>query len=245
MGILVIGDSCLDVYTYCKTSRLAPDRPVPVLETVDVVETPGMAYNVFKNLQGLSNACSIVTNDNWKQMKKTRFVDDKSNHMFVRVDTSCPAKPIDINNLVFDYDSIVISDYDKGFLTEEDIEYICANHSQVFLDTKKVLDIWALKAKFIKINNHEYERSKTFINRFANDKVIKTVGGEGCVYRGKIFPVMNKVEVLDVSGAGDTFMAALAFQYTKTEDLESAINFANQCASEVVQHKGVTTVCQK
>ena len=88
MGILVIGDSCLDVYTYCTTSRLAPDRPVPVLETVKVIETPGMAYNVYKNLQGLSNASVIVTNDNWKQMKKTRFVDDKSNDMFARIATT-------------------------------------------------------------------------------------------------------------------------------------------------------------
>jgi len=244
MGILVIGDSCLDVYTYCKATRLAPDRPVPVLETIKVVETPGMAYNVYKNLQGLSNACNIVTNENWKTVKKTRFVDDKSNHMFVRVDTTYPLNPIDLNNISFDYDTIVISDYDKGFLSEDDIEYICANHPQVFLDTKKVLDIWALKAKFIKINNYEYERSKSFINRHINDKVIKTVGSEGCVYRGKVYPVMNKVEVLDVSGAGDTFMAALAFQYSQNNDLVSAINFANKCASEVVQHKGVTT-CQK
>ena len=245
MGILVIGDSCLDVYTYCKTSRLAPDRPVPVLETIKVVETPGMAYNVYKNLQGLSNDVSIVTNDNWKAVKKTRFVDDKSNHMFVRVDTTHPLTPIDLNKLSFDYDSIVISDYDKGFLTREDIYHICDNHPQVFLDTKKDLGPWALKAKFIKINNYEYERSKTFIDREISGKVIKTVGGDGCVYRDKIFPVMNKVEVLDVSGAGDTFMAGLVFQYTKTKDLESAINFANKCASEVVQHKGVTTLCQK
>lgn len=162
--------------------------------------------------------------------------------MFVRVDSSENISAIDPSSISFDYETIIISDYDKGFLSEEIIEYICANHSQVFLDTKKILGDWAKQAKFIKINNYEYERSKFFINRFINDKVIKTVGGEGCVYKGKKYPVKKKVEVLDVSGAGDTFMAALAVNYTDTYNIESAINFANECASEVVQHKGVTII---
>ena len=36
-------------------------------------------------------------------------------------------------------------------------------------------------------------------------QVIKTLGGQGCEFDGKIYPV-DKVEVLDVS-VGDTFMA--------------------------------------
>ena len=45
--ILVIGDSCIDIYSYCKSTRLAPDKPVPVLEVIETIETPGMAFNVF------------------------------------------------------------------------------------------------------------------------------------------------------------------------------------------------------
>ena len=48
--ILVIGDSCIDSYAYCRSTRLAPDKPVPVLEVLDTVNTPGMAYNVFRNV---------------------------------------------------------------------------------------------------------------------------------------------------------------------------------------------------
>ena len=72
-------------------------------------------------------------------------------------------------------------------------------------------------------------------------KVIKTMGGQGCEYRGKIYPV-DKVDVLDVSGAGDTFIAALAHKYTRIVDIEKAINFANYCASQVVQMRGTTTL---
>jgi len=240
--ILVIGDSCLDVYTYCKTSRLAPDKPVPVLEKIRTIATPGMAHNVFRNVHSLTTSCDLITNLNWKEVQKVRYVDEKSNHMFMRVDSAEKINMISHESLSFEYETIIVSDYDKGFLSEEQIEYICSNHSQVFLDTKKVLGDWAKNAKFIKINNYEYERSQKFIDGQINDKIIKTIGGDGCEYQGKLFPVKKKVEVMDVSGAGDTFMATLAVNYTDTYNIESAINFANECASEVVQHKGVTII---
>ena len=72
-------------------------------------------------------------------------------------------------------------------------------------------------------------------------QVIKTLGGQGCEFDGKIFPV-DKVDVLDVSGAGDTFMAAMAHKYTRMSDIEKAINFANYCASQVVQMRGTSTL---
>ena len=50
------------------------------------------------------------------------------------------------------------------------------------------------------------------------------------------------VEVKDVSGAGDTFISALCCEYVRTKDIEKSIQFANDCATEVVQKKGVSTV---
>lgn len=239
--ILVIGDSCTDVYTYCKSNRLAPDKPVPILEIVETVSSPGMAHNVYCNVNSLIQSCDILTNANWKSITKNRYVHKSSNHMFVRVDSSIPIDKIDLSELSFDYETIIISDYDKGFLTEEDIEYICLNHSQVFLDTKKILGEWSYSAKYIKINNYEYERSKKFIDDKLKHKIIKTMGGAGCSYLGKIYPV-KKMDIIDVSGAGDTFMASLCVQYTETNDIVSSIKFANKCASRVVKKRGTTTV---
>ena len=65
--ILVIGDSCIDIYSYCKSTRLAPDKPVPVLEVIETIETPGMAFNVFNNALSLSNnpkGIDLLTNPN-------------------------------------------------------------------------------------------------------------------------------------------------------------------------------------
>ena len=46
--VLVIGDSCLDTFVYCKVERLAPDLPIPVLEEIERTLNPGMAANVFR-----------------------------------------------------------------------------------------------------------------------------------------------------------------------------------------------------
>jgi sugar/nucleoside kinase (ribokinase family) len=48
-----------------------------------------------------------------------------------------------------------------------------------------------------------------------------------------------KVEVSDVCGAGDTFLAALTYGYLCTNSIENAIEFANRAASITVQHLGV------
>lgn len=49
-------------------------------------------------------------------------------------------KPSEVRSafLHLSYDAIVISDYDKGFLTTEDLKVICKNfNGPVFIDTKK------------------------------------------------------------------------------------------------------------
>jgi sugar/nucleoside kinase (ribokinase family) len=62
------------------------------------------------------------------------------------------------------------------------------------------------------------------------------------MYNGKTFPVNNDIEVRDLSGAGDTFMASLVVSYLKTLDIEQSIIYANETASLVVQKKGVVTI---
>ena len=56
-------------------------------------------------------------------------------------------------------------------------------------------------------------------------QVIKTLGGQGCEFNGTIYPV-DKVDVLDVSGAGDTFITVPTHKYTRMSDITKAINFA-------------------
>ena len=53
---------------------------------------------------------------------------------------------------------------------------------------------------------------------------------------------MEQIETTDVSGAGDTFVAAFAYKYLKTKNIAESIIYANLCASIVVTKKGVSTI---
>ena len=67
------------------------------------------------------------------------------------------------------------------------------------------------------------------------------MGPKGSVYKDVIHPV-PKVEIKDVSGAGDSFIAGLVVKYIENNDIIDAIRFANCCATKVVQKKGVSIV---
>ena len=51
---------------------------------------------------------------------------------------------------------------------------------------------------------------------------------------------MDRVNIKDVSGAGDTFLAGLVYSYLESKDIYKAIEDANKYATEVVQQRGVT-----
>ena len=63
-----------------------------------------------------------------------------------------------------EYDAVIISDYCKGFLTENEIAYISNQHINTFLDTKKSIGNWASNINFIKINEVELDHSIGFLH---------------------------------------------------------------------------------
>jgi bifunctional ADP-heptose synthase (sugar kinase/adenylyltransferase) len=242
-SILVIGESCQDEFVYCDAERLAPDLPIPILKIREIKTNPGMAMNVLCNIGQLITGSEILTNGNWEQVRKTRYVDYKTNHTFIRIDSADIIEPVRFESFetLHEYELILISDYNKGFLTKELMEKIATEHSNVFLDTKKILGNWAANFKFIKINDHEFQRSLPFVDEQLMAKIIHTRGAEGTNFQGKNFSV-ESVDVQDSTGAGDSFFAALAVNYLESNDIEKSIVFANKEASKVVSKKGVTLI---
>jgi len=244
--ILIIGEACVDIFNYGLVERLAPEAPAPVFCTKKSLKSAGMAMNVKRNIESLGVSCDIITNEGWGALRKTRYIDKRTNHMFLRVDEEQSGyEKIDIKKVLKQlkkYDAIVISDYCKGFLTEKDILKISSHHPCVFLDTKKILrKSWCKNLKFIKINSLEYQKTKNTVKKGFDDKLIVTLGRHGAKYGSKVFSV-PEVEVKDLAGAGDTFIAGLAVEYVNTGDIERAIIFANECSTKVVQKRGVSIV---
>lgn len=249
INILVIGDSCDDVFIYGHVYRLAPEGPVPIFNPFESKTNGGMALNVKANILAIGANVKMITQE--EHIVKTRYVDARTNSLLLRVDTndhssSIPREIIySIKNNVYDnvkYDAIIISDYCKGFLSEDDIEYISSQNENIFLDTKKLLGKWCKNVSFIKINHTEFDRTKHTIDKLnILEKLIITRSDEGCEFNGVLYPV-EKVNIKDVSGAGDTFISGLACEYVKTKDIMKAILFAQDCATKVVQKKGVCTI---
>jgi D-beta-D-heptose 7-phosphate kinase/D-beta-D-heptose 1-phosphate adenosyltransferase len=235
LNVLLIGDSCIDEYKIGTVDRLSPEAPVPVIKIVDTMTVPGMAANVDNNLKQLGIDADFITNDSI--IKKTRYIDKRSGQHLLRVDDESDVVPwsgrIHLSPIE-SYDAIVISDYNKGFLTYEHIENIIRTvDCPVFIDTKKQdLSRFSAPNAYIKINDLE---SKLATSKPSN--LIVTKGGDGASYNSTIFPTKS-VEVMDVCGCGDTFLAALTAQYLFTKDIEKSIIFANIAAGITVQHRG-------
>jgi bifunctional ADP-heptose synthase (sugar kinase/adenylyltransferase) len=210
------------------------------------VENQGMAGNVYNNVLHKHFNADLVTNSQHVPIVKTRYVEEKSNHLFLRIDSEDNVDRIEgmtLKNIRFqDYDCVVVSDYNKGYLGVPEMQYIAQRSKLSFLDTKKTLSGWASGFTYIKINNLEFQNSKQFIQDDLLSKTIVTLGDRGCQLNGLNYPLENKVEALDVSGAGDTFLAALAVEFMCGRDITNAIFEANRSASRAVQKRGVVVV---
>jgi len=243
MKILVIGDSCVDIFRYGKVERIAPEAPIPIIIPERETSNPGMAGNVVKNIEALGHEVDFITNK--QEIRKIRYVCSKYNHLLLRVDENDICEKIDTLDFQPEiYDAVIISDYCKGFLDEKDIEIISKKFNcPIFLDTKKILGDWAHNIDFIKINYHEYERNKEILKNdpILNNKTIVTRGKYGCDYQGKNYPTVD-VPVKDVSGAGDTFLSGLVVEYARSKDINLAIKFAQECTTIVIQKSGVSTI---
>jgi len=231
MKVLLIGDSCEDRYFYGDVKRLNPEAPVPILEYKRGVTSKGMAWNVRENLMSFGVEVYISTHP--EEIIKTRYIDEKSNQQIMRYDEEPEITPIPyefLDEWKSTYDALVISDYNKGFITQEKLfELVDWFEGPVIIDSKKT----NLPDKcYIKINELEYDKLETKTNN-----LIITKGGEGAEYQGKLYPA-EKVKVFDVVGAGDTFLAALTYGYLKYGSIEEAIPLANKAAAVAVSHRG-------
>lgn len=239
LKILLIGDSCVDYYHYGSCDRMSPEAPVPILNYLYTEEYPGMAANVLANLNGLGISCDFKTNHH--TIKKERYVDQKSRQQFLRVDTGDDVDSSGANIDDFDlesYDAIVISDYDKGYVTYDFAKELTSRFGGlIFVDSKKK-DLSCFENCLIKINQSENYNAYKFPKDY---QLVVTLGERGARWLDRTYDT-ETVDVFDVSGVGDSFFAGLIVGYLIDIDMETAIQFANHCAKIAVQKMGTYAV---
>jgi D-beta-D-heptose 7-phosphate kinase/D-beta-D-heptose 1-phosphate adenosyltransferase len=235
------------VFTYGDVERLSPEAPVPVFKPKEDIKNYGMAGNVFKNIEKLSSNFEITFWTQKEEIIKQRLVDKKTNHMLIRIDSgeNQLTSSIDLTQekkeIIRNFDIVIISDYNKGFLSEEDFVTIGQNAKLLFVDSKRKLSNRIINVcDFIKLNYQEYQNNKEIVENNIS-KFIITLGADGARYLNENFPSPKPQETIDVSGAGDTFIASLVIKYLETNDIKESINFANKMSSIVVSKRGVVT----
>ena len=121
LNILIIGEICVDKFIYCDIKRLSPEAPVPILQPLKTSENPGMAGNTLNNIHALLPGWVTTLIGNDEIITKTRYIEQKSNHMFLRVDEGedkiTPFNwSLNVDVLIGNADIVIVSDYNKGFL---------------------------------------------------------------------------------------------------------------------------------
>jgi bifunctional ADP-heptose synthase (sugar kinase/adenylyltransferase) len=225
---------------------LCPEAPVPVLTDVYKELNWGMAGNVQENLLAHNPELNINLIHQKNLIKKTRYIDDKTNHMFLRVDEgenevdTLILTPETVQTIT-ESDLVIVSDYNKGFLTEKTLVEIGKLSKLSIIDTKKTISKDLIDSfTFIKLNEHEYQRNKHISDK-NKDKFIITLGMNGAKHDDIVFLSPSPKQTIDVSGAGDTFTAFFSLKYFETKNISESIKFANQMASIVVSKRGVAT----
>ena len=230
---------------------------------------------IIKEIKNLT--FNLIIDKNRCTTKKTRYVCE--NQQILRVDNEIES-PISkvletkiiklLKNKINDYDVIVLSDYNKGVLTDTLIKKIIkiAQHFKKILivdPKKKDFSVYA-GATFITPNFKELKSSvntfninsknnndnlviklsKQIINKFKFKAVITTRSSDGISVvtdAGSFFHLPSEAkEVFDVSGAGDTVLAYLSTSISKGKSLESSVKISNIAAGLAVGKFGTSVV---
>ena len=245
MKVLVLGDVIIDKYIYGTSDRLSPEAPVPIVKYQREVETLGGAGLVYENLKSLGVDVTLFETKQPSSIK-TRVICD--GHYVTRIDDDKHAdstlvlKTIELHDFS-EYKYVILSDYNKGVLDEslKIIKHINKFNCKIIVDPKEhanhYKDVWLIKpnhSEFTKFGFNSWQGN--IITTNAGDNVVATI--DNTHYD---IPV-EAVEVSDVTGAGDCFLAAFVYGLTKQYTHKHCLEIAVKGSREAVKHVGTHTL---
>ncbi len=213
---------------------------------------------------------SIITQNGRKTSKKSRVI--ASSQQVIRYDkeskndieTASVEKILqELQKNISQYDIIILSDYGKGVLTEnlcQGIISLAKNNSIRVLVDPKGKDFSKYKGSYLLTPNKKEAILATGIDIKDEESLTKalielknscelglsliTISEDGIATYDKglkVFPTVAK-EVFDVTGAGDTVIASIAFALSIGKNIQETAKFANLAAGVVVGKIGSATV---
>ena len=241
MKVLVIGDVIIDKYIYGTSERLSPEAPVPVVKYLSESESFGGAGLVFENLRSLGVDAELFKTDSTSSVK-TRVICD--GHYITRIDDDTYADSAAVLDIIqandfSQYAYVILSDYNKGVLDRslEIINHLSSFGCKIIVDPKRHASYYK-GAWLVKPNGKEY-RELGFDHWLGN--IITTNAGRNVIASmdNVMYDIpVEAVEVSDVTGAGDCFLAAFVYALTKGYDRRRCLELAVMGSREAVKHVG-------
>ena len=248
MKVLVIGDVIIDKYIYGTSIRLSPEAPVPVVTHKRTEETIGGAGLVHSNLLSLGVDSMLFNAQDEPVSIKTRVICD--GHYITRIDNDIHSDGVEVLDRVREidfsaYKYVIMSDYNKGYLDEsvELIKHFNKFGCKVIVDPKTHANHYE-GAWLVKPNEKEFQ--EYFINWQGN--IIITQAGNPVIAKidEKVYDIpVERVEVSDVTGAGDCFLAAFVYALTRGYDHKRCLELAVKGSTESVKHVGTYILKEK
>jgi|TARA_B100001094_G_scaffold313497_1_gene351358 D-beta-D-heptose 7-phosphate kinase/D-beta-D-heptose 1-phosphate adenosyltransferase len=241
MKVLVIGDVIIDKYVYGTSSRISPEAPVPVITYIEEKETRGGAGLVYENLKSLGVDVDLFETQG-KVSVKTRIICD--GHYVTRIDDDAQANGTEVLKQVQEtnfsqYDYVVLSDYNKGVLDEakDIIKHINTFECKIIVDPKENAwfyeNAWLVKPNYSEFHDLGFgEWQGNIITTNAGEEIIAQIDGKN--YEIEV----DAVEVADVTGAGDCFLAGFVYALTKGYSYKRCLEIATKGSTESVKHVG-------
>ena len=254
LRIAVIGDSIVDVYVHGHFADGCQDGCPKFVEDSRVI-VPGGAENAVRQLAmwpGVA-VCDLTNGISWgSYISKERFLIDNKiifrndKEMIYCEDILIKKRELAIKTLRDDgqIDAVLISDYDKGFMTDSmirEIIVLCNERTvPVIADAKREPEIY--HGAILKCN-YAYAQKKQWIN--CSGKAVITYGAyspEICNFNYPISLTKNRakcmppVPCVNHVGAGDCFAANLALALAHGLPLEDAAAVAHSAGRVYVQH---------
>jgi D-beta-D-heptose 7-phosphate kinase/D-beta-D-heptose 1-phosphate adenosyltransferase len=198
----------------------------------------------------------LFIDDNRKTIQKNRiFIHDAIKVRFDIEDTN--DIPDSMEHDIIDYitnkkniSAIIISDYDKGVITEKlsnyIIEYANKNNIPTFVDPKLKNYYKYTNCFLIKPNQQESEIISgekniakiltTIKEKIGCKNILLTRGKEGMILNNMYNKIVHDeiINLVDVTGAGDTVLSVLVYAYLKDNDLLKASKIANYVGGKSV-----------
>lgn len=233
--------------------------------------------HIYNLLEKLENRMEFIFKiSSYKTITKSYYKAD-NNQLLLRVDTEEHVSLSEIEytkiykliaERIRNYSVVVLSDYNKNFLTNNfiaDIVKLCNEcNIKVLVDTKRNDILPFLDSYLIKPNKNELQgyfsdatvQTTNDIIKYAN-KVMNTIscnyvlvtnGGDDIVLidedRVVYVDQPENIMAVDTNGAGDTFMAVIAYYTFLNTSIHEAIKKAKYFASRVCEKHGTVTLSE-